>query len=53
MRRIMQSYGVDVTYLGHIRSVLEIVNCAIQEDVNAIAINLLLRWANGVLKIHG
>ncbi|MEO9570792.1 MAG: methylmalonyl-CoA mutase family protein [Polaribacter sp.] len=38
MRRIIQSTGVEVIHLGHDRSVEEIVNCAIQEDVNAIAI---------------
>ncbi len=38
MRRIIQSTGVEVIHLGHNRSVLEIVNCAIQEDVQAIAI---------------
>jgi methylmalonyl-CoA mutase len=38
MRRIIQSTGVEVIHLGHNRSVDEIVNCAIQEDVQAIAI---------------
>ena len=38
MRRIIQSTGVEVIHLGHNRSVNEIVNCAIQEDANAIAI---------------
>jgi len=38
MRRIIQSTGVEVIHLGHDRSVEEVVNCAIQEDVNAIAI---------------
>jgi len=38
MRRIIQSTGVEVIHLGHDRSVQEIVNCAIQEDVQAIAI---------------
>ncbi|MAQ31904.1 MAG: methylmalonyl-CoA mutase [Flavobacteriales bacterium] len=38
MRRILQSTGCEVIHLGHDRSVEEIVNCAIQEDVNAIAI---------------
>ena len=38
MRRIIQSTGVEVIHLGHNRSVQEIVNCAIQEDANAIAI---------------
>ncbi|MFZ4413726.1 MAG: methylmalonyl-CoA mutase family protein, partial [Bacteroidales bacterium] len=38
MRRIMQSSGAEVIHLGHDRSVKEIVDCAIQEDANAIAI---------------
>jgi methylmalonyl-CoA mutase len=38
MRRIIQATGVEVIHLGHDRSVEEVVNCAIQEDVNAIAI---------------
>lgn len=38
MRRIIQSSGAEVIHLGHDRSVQEIVNCAIQEDANAIAL---------------
>ena len=38
MRRIIQSTGVEVIHLGHDRSVEEVVNCAIQEDANAIAL---------------
>jgi isobutyryl-CoA mutase len=38
MRRIMQASGAEVIHLGHNRSVQEIVDCAIQEDANAIAI---------------
>ncbi len=38
MRRILQSSGAEVIHLGHNRSVDEIVNCAIQEDVQGIAI---------------
>ncbi|GMQ29912.1 methylmalonyl-CoA mutase family protein [Algoriphagus confluentis] len=38
MRRIIQSTGCEVIHLGHNRSVQEIVDCAIQEDVQAIAI---------------
>ena len=37
MRRIIQATGVEVIHLGHDRSVDEVVNCAIQEDVQAIA----------------
>src|SRR5690606_2110094 len=35
--RIIQSTGVEVIHLGHDRSVEEVVNTAIQEDANAIA----------------
>ncbi len=38
MRRIMQASGAEIIHLGHNRSVQEIVNAAIQEDVQAIAI---------------
>ena len=37
MRRIIQATGCEVIHLGHDRSVEEVVNCAIQEDVQAIA----------------
>ena len=37
MRRIIQSTGCEVIHLGHDRSVEEVVNCAIEEDANAIA----------------
>jgi len=38
MRRIIQSSGCEVIHLGHNRAVKEIVDCAIQEDAQAIAI---------------
>ncbi|WP_114782542.1 methylmalonyl-CoA mutase family protein [Botryobacter ruber] len=38
MRRIIQASGAEVIHLGHNRSVQEIVDCAVQEDVQAIAI---------------
>ena len=38
MRRIIQSSGAEVIHLGHDRSAQEVVNCAIQEDANAIAV---------------
>ncbi len=38
MRRIIQATGVEVIHLGHDRSVEEVVNTAIQEDVQAIAL---------------
>ena len=37
MRRIIQSTGVEVIHLGHDRSVNEVVECAVEEDANAIA----------------
>ncbi|MEK5039975.1 fused isobutyryl-CoA mutase/GTPase IcmF [Sporosarcina sp. FSL K6-3457] len=39
MRRILQSSGAEVIHLGHNRSVEEVVNAAIQEDVQGIAIS--------------
>jgi len=38
MRRIIQSNGAEVIHLGHNRSVKDVVNCAIQEDAQAIAL---------------
>jgi isobutyryl-CoA mutase len=38
IRRILQGSGAEVIHLGHNRTVQEIVNCAIQEDVQAIAV---------------
>ncbi|RPE13256.1 methylmalonyl-CoA mutase [Chitinophaga lutea] len=38
MRRIMQSTGAEVIHLGHNRSAAEIVDCAIQEDAQGIAV---------------
>jgi methylmalonyl-CoA mutase len=38
MRRVMQASGAEVIHLGHNRSVQEIVNAALQEDVQAVAI---------------
>jgi methylmalonyl-CoA mutase len=39
MRRILQAQGAEVIHLGHDRSVDEIVEAAIQEDADAIAIS--------------
>ncbi|NUT52101.1 MAG: methylmalonyl-CoA mutase [Saccharothrix sp.] len=39
MRRILQSQGAEVVHLGHNRSVREVVEAAIQEDVQGIAIS--------------
>jgi isobutyryl-CoA mutase len=38
MRRIIQASGAEVIHLGHDRSVQEIVDCAIQEDAQSVAI---------------
>ncbi|HWU31411.1 MAG TPA: cobalamin-dependent protein, partial [Marmoricola sp.] len=39
MRRIFQSQGCEVIHLGHNRSVQEIVDAAIEEDVQGIAVS--------------
>jgi len=39
MRRILQDTGVEVIHLGHNRSVQEIVEAAIEEDVQGIAVS--------------
>ncbi|MFN3940658.1 MAG: cobalamin-dependent protein, partial [Chitinophagales bacterium] len=68
MRRIIQATGVEVIHLGHDRSVDEVVNCAIQEDAQAIALtsyqgghteyfkymrDLLVQKGAGHIKIFG
>ena len=39
MRRILQAQGCEVIHLGHNRSVGDIVDCALQEDVHGIAVS--------------
>ena len=39
MRRILQAHGAEVIHLGHNRSVAEIVDAAIQEDAQGIAVS--------------
>ena len=39
MRRILQSMGCEVIHLGHNRSVREVVECALQEDAQGIAVS--------------
>src|SRR5690606_22651454 len=39
MRRILQASGAEVIHLGHNRSVHEIVEAAIQEDAQGIAVS--------------
>ncbi len=60
MRRIIQSTGVEVIHLGHDRSVEEVVNTAIQEDVNAICLtsyqgghNEYFKYMHDLLKEKG
>jgi len=68
MRRIIQRTGCEVIHLGHDRSVDEVVNTAIQEDVQAIAMtsyqgghneyfkymkDLLVERGSGHIKIFG
>jgi methylmalonyl-CoA mutase len=50
MRRIIQSTGAEVIHLGHDRSVQEVVECAIQEDANAIAMTSYQGGHNEYLK---
>src|ERR1043165_4786686 len=38
MRRIMQAKGAEVIHLGHNRSAQEVVECAIEEDAQGIAV---------------
>jgi len=60
MRRILQSSGAEIIHLGHNRSVEEIVNTAIQEDVQGIAITSyqgghveFFKYAYDLLKARG
>jgi methylmalonyl-CoA mutase len=38
-RRILQDAGVEVIHLGHNRSVMEIVDAAVEEDVQGVAVS--------------
>ena len=60
MRRIIQGSGGEVIHLGHNRSAGEIVNAALQEDVQAIAItsyqgghNEFFRYVLDLLRANG
>lgn len=60
MRRIIQATGCEVIHLGHDRSVEEVVNTAIQEDAQAIAItsyqgghNEYFKYMHDLLKEKG
>ncbi|MFZ0452029.1 MAG: cobalamin-dependent protein, partial [Desulfatiglandaceae bacterium] len=39
MRRILQDAGVEVIHMGHNRSAKEIVDAAVQEDVQGVAVS--------------
>jgi methylmalonyl-CoA mutase len=60
MRRIIQATGVEVIHLGHDRSVEEVVNTAIQEDAQSIAMtsyqgghNEYFKYMHDLLKEKG
>ncbi|GIV34745.1 MAG: Fused isobutyryl-CoA mutase [Chitinophagales bacterium] len=60
MRRLMQAAGAEVIHIGHDRSVQEIVDCAIQEDAQAIAVTSyqgghmeFLKYMKDLLKKRG
>ncbi|NVK84901.1 MAG: cobalamin B12-binding domain-containing protein, partial [Cytophagia bacterium] len=60
MRRIIQATGCEVIHLGHDRSVEEVVNTAIQEDAQAIAVtsyqgghNEYFKYMHDLLKEKG
>ncbi|MBF0451914.1 MAG: methylmalonyl-CoA mutase family protein [Candidatus Magnetomorum sp.] len=60
MRRMLQDSGVEVIHLGHNRSVAEIVNAAIEEDVQGIAVSSyqgghteFFQYMIDLLKEHG
>ena len=60
MRRILQATGAEVIHLGHDRSVAEVVDCAIAEDVQAIAMtsyqgghNEYFRYMHDLLQERG
>ncbi|NUM32101.1 MAG: cobalamin B12-binding domain-containing protein [Bacteroidetes bacterium] len=60
MRRIIQSTGCEVIHLGHDRSAEEVVDTAIEEDANAIALtsyqgghNEFFKYMFDLLKLKG
>jgi len=60
MRRILQSLGVEVIHLAHNRSVAEVVQSALQEDVQGIALSSYqgghveyFKYIIDMLKEHG
>jgi len=60
MRRLIQAQGVEVIHLGHNRSVQDIVDAAVQEDADAIAVSSyqgghmeFFRYMVDLLKEHG
>ncbi|MBI2951770.1 cobalamin B12-binding domain-containing protein, partial [bacterium] len=60
VRRLLQRAGAEVVHLGHNRSVAEIADAAIQEDVQAVAVssyqgghNEFFRYLVGLLRERG
>ena len=60
MRRILQATGVEVIHLGHNRSVVEIVDAAVEEDAHAVAVSCyqgghveFFKYIVDLLKEHG
>ena len=49
MRRVLQASGAEVIHLGHNRSVQEIVNAALQEDVQVIGLSILSGAHNAIV----
>ncbi|MEE2612132.1 MAG: cobalamin-dependent protein, partial [Pseudomonadota bacterium] len=47
IRRLLQASGAEVIHLGHNRSVAEIVDAAVQEDVQGIAARGSAASSNG------
>ena len=51
MRRIFMSQGCEVVHLGHNRSVQEVVDAAIEEDVQGVAVSSLPGRPHRVLRV--
>ncbi len=52
MRRVLQASGAEVIHLGHNRSVQEIVDAALQEDVQGSRHHLLPGRSRRILQVH-
>ena len=53
IRRLLQASGAEVIHLGHNRSVAEIVDAAVQEDVQGIAVSSYQGGHTEYFSIHG